>query len=310
MVGLKRGDQVGGAIGICRNLMAEGISDNTIQIGLQNGCLWRPGWAIGTDLPALACCGQLPCKGCQAMAIIIKTRHGGRMWCWRILLRLGSVVLVAVSQRLQRAQKRALAATLIQSRKGSCRRAPEEIWWWCRAAKSFDILHRVCSGVHQAWLRMRCNEPPHHHPSISVVSCFEFSLELPTVVTRRPPGHPSTKVLLMKLLLVSVLYLHLAGCTATQEADECADSPSLLSVKDVKGWKVSNVEMESVNMSMEEACQKDGSWTDERACYKRNVQDTVACDKMWWRQPLVTSHAGRKPIVFLNFLSTRSVYVV
>lgn len=56
----------------------------------------------------------------------------------------------------------------------------------------------------------------------------------------------------MKLLLVSVLYLHLAGSTATQEADECADSPSLLSVKDVKGWKVSNVEMESVNMSMEE----------------------------------------------------------
>lgn len=69
----------------------------------------------------------------------------------------------------------------------------------------------------------------------------------------------------MKLLLVSVLYLHLAGSTATQEADECADSPSLLSVKDVKGWKVSNVEMESVNMSMEEACQKDGSYTDEWA---------------------------------------------
>ena len=146
--------------------------------------------------------------------------------------------------------------------KGLCRWSPEEIWWWCWATKSFDIVHVFCLGVHLPWLRMR----------FLVVRCFELSSEFPRLLTQTPPAHPSTKVWLMKLLLVSVLYLHLAGSTATQEADECADSPSLLSVKDVKGWKASSVEMESVNMSMEEACQKDGSCTDEWACQKRKFR--------------------------------------
>ena len=146
--------------------------------------------------------------------------------------------------------------------KGLCRWSPGEKGRWCR---------RACFllGSPPAMITLR----------FLVVRCFEFSSEFPRLLIQTPPGHPSTKVWLMKLLLVSVLYLHLAGSTATQEGDECADSPSLLSVKDVKSWKVSNVEMESVNMSMEEACQKDGSCTDEWACQK--FQDTVVCNMMW-----------------------------